>query len=217
MLWVAFSFVGGRVRVPAKRKWKLHCTSAANRRATVDRLQLHAAVHIKVGCFYITVFSFELRTTKVTKRIKSPGLLQLRAVRHHWQSFSTSPVGTERGGQADYANRSTWPYLTCVDSKLAILMFKSLTYGQAPQYLSEECQLVHVSCRLWSSNTFMPLTKTRPDRSFAIWPVRVDDYVRFKRKIDLYSAPSWEARLWSARVWITQLLHCKHTIPAFIS
>jgi len=30
--------------------------------------------------------------------------------------------------------------------------------------------------------------------------------------MDLYSAPSWGARLWSAQVWITQLLHCKHTV-----
>ena len=40
---------------------------------------------------------------------------------------------------------------------------------------------------------------------------------KVKRKIDLYSAPSWEAQLCSAQVWITQLLHCKHTIPAFTS
>jgi len=40
---------------------------------------------------------------------------------------------------------------------------------------------------------------------------------KVKRKINLYSAPSWEAHLCSAQVWITQFLHCKHIIPAFIS
>ena len=38
-----------------------------------------------------------------------------------------------------------------------------------------------------------------------------------ERKIYLHSAPLWEARLWSDQAWIAQLLHCRHTIPAFTS
>ena len=37
-----------------------------------------------------------------------------------------------------------------------------------------------------------------------------------KGKLDLYSAPLWEARHWSAQAWITHFLCCNYTTPALL-
>ena len=120
--------------------------------------------------------------------VKSPRLLQLCGVLHHQPSFSSaSAVNTECGaaslitpaGRRDHISpvlrELQWlPVRRRVDFKMAILMFKSL-YGQAPQYLSEECQLLpDVIRQLRSSNM---LTCHWPELSWVVgellWLVQV--------------------------------------------